>query len=93
MYYVYILTNKSNSVMYIGMTNELARRLYEHKTERVEGFTEKYHVHKLVYFEEYTDVNAAIVREKQLKKWTREKKNGLVEAKNPSWDDWGEGLI
>ena len=92
-YYVYILTNKSNKVMYIGITNDLERRLYEHKNEQIEGFTKKYHVHKLVYFEEYSEINDAISREKQLKRWVRSKKNWLVETKNPNWDDWSEGFI
>ena len=93
MYYVYILTNKTDTVMYIGVTNDLRRRLYEHKNEQIEGFTKKYHVHKLVYFEEYSEVNDAIAREKQLKRWVRSKKNWLVETKNPNWDDWGEGFF
>ena len=93
MYYVYILTNKTDDVMYIGVTNDLSRRLREHKTEQIEGFTKKYHVHKLVYFEEYSDAYAAIAREKQLKRWRRSKKNQLVETKNPSWSDWGDGFI
>ncbi len=77
MYYVYILTNKTYAVMYIGVTNDLHRRLYEHKNEQIEGFTKKYHIHKLVYFEEYSEINDAIAREKQLKHWTREKRIGL----------------
>ena len=93
MYYVYILTNKTDDVMYIGVTNDLSRRLREHKTEQIEGFTKKYHVHKLVYFEEYSEAYAAIAREKQLKRWRRSKKNQLVETKNPSWSDWGDGFI
>ena len=93
MYYVYILTNKIDTVMYIGVTNDLRRRLCEHKNEQIEGFTKKYHVHKLVYFEEYSEINDAISREKQLKRWARAKKNWLVETKNPNWDDWGEGFI
>ena len=90
MYYVYILTNKNDKVMYIGVTNNLQRRVYEHQEEKIEGFTKKYHVHKLVYFEEYSDVQYAIEREKQLKKWIRAKKNNLVETKNPNWDDLSE---
>ncbi len=86
-YYIYILANKTNSVIYIGVTNDLQRRVCEHKSEEIKGFTKKYHVHKLVYFEEFSDVNDAITREKQLKKWVREKKNQLIEAQNPSWDD------
>ena len=86
-YYVYILTNTSNSVLYIGVTNDLQRRVFEHKNELVEGFTKKYHVHKLVYYEMTTDVNAAIAREKQLKGWKRIKKNHLVESVNPNWNE------
>ena len=93
MYYVYILTHNTNSVMYIGVTNDLKRRLYEHNLGEIEGFTKKYHVGKLVYFEEFQEVNDAIAREKQLKRWTREKKNVLVESKNPMWNDLGEGFF
>lgn len=79
--------------MYIGVTNNLERRLFEHQNELIEGFTKTYHVHKLVYFEETSDVRAAIAREKQLKGWRREKKNELVEIMNPTWkdlsEDWG----
>ena len=92
-YYVYILTNENNSVMYIGMTNDLHRRLNEHKSTQIDGFTKKYNVHKLVYFEEYSDVDYAIAREKQLKRWIRLKKNSLVETQNPNWDDMGEYFI
>ena len=93
MYYVYILTNSTNTVIYVGVTNDLRRRLAEHKNDQIEGFTKRYHVHKLVYFEEYSEVNDAIAREKQLKRWVRVKKNRLVEMKNPNWDDWGEKLF
>ncbi len=93
MYYVYILTNKNNSVIYVGITNDLHRRLYEHKTEQIEGFTKKYHLHKLVYFEEYSNVKDAIEREKQLKHWVRNKKNSLIQEQNPNWDDFGEYFI
>ena len=86
-YYVYILTNKTNSVMYIGMTSNLTRRLYEHKNGIVEGFSKKYKTHKLVYVEEYDNVNDCISREKQLKGWIRAKKNALVESINPCWND------
>ena len=89
-YYVYILTNWKGNVMYIGVTNDLVRRLSEHKNELVEGFTKQYHVHKLVYYEETSDVRAAIEREKQLKKWARAKKNALVETINPEWKDLSE---
>ena len=90
-YYVYILTNWKGNVMYIGVTNDLERRLYEHKHELVEGFTKRHHVHKLVYYEETSDVRAAIEREKQLKNWARAKKNALVETMNPTWKDLSEG--
>ena len=89
-YFVYILTNWNNKVMYIGMTNDLERRLYEHKNGLVEGFTKRYNVHKLVYFEQTTDVRSAIAREKQLKGLTRAKKNAIVEAANPRWKDLSE---
>ena len=89
-YFVYILTNWNNKVMYIGVTNNLQRRLYEHKNALVEGFTKEYNVHKLVYYEVTTDVEAAIAREKQLKGWRREKKNALVESMNPTWKDLSE---
>lgn len=87
MYYIYILTNKSDRVMYIGVTNDLARRIYEHKSELIDGFTKRYHVHKLVYFEEYSDIKDALAREKQLKSWSREKKSSLVKEKNPDFKE------
>ena len=87
MYYVYILTNQTDNVMYIGVTNDLERRLYEHKHHLIEGFTRDYRVDKLVYFEETSDVYSAIAREKQLKGWTRSKKNALIASKNPTWSD------
>ena len=90
MYYVYMLTNWNNQVLYVGITNNLPRRLYEHKHNLIKGFTEKYHVHKLVYFETTTDVKAAISREKQIKGWIRSKKNALVEQVNPHWRDLSE---
>ena len=86
-YYIYILTNWNDKVMYIGVTNNLKRRVYEHKNEVIDGFTKKYHVHKLVYYETTTDVKAALEREKQLKGWRREKKNSLVTDMNPNWKD------
>ena len=87
MYYVYILSNWDDSVIYIGVTGNLPRRLYEHRNGLVEGFTKKYNVHKLVYYEHTNDVYSAISREKQLKKWRREKKNQLIESINPQWRD------
>ena len=90
-YYVYLLTNWNNKVMYLGVTNNLERRLYEHKNKLVKGFTEKYNENKLVYFEETQDVTAAIAREKEIKKWRREKKNQLVNRMNPNWKDLSSG--
>ncbi|HEY3151704.1 MAG TPA: GIY-YIG nuclease family protein [Candidatus Binatia bacterium] len=84
-YYVYVLTNWNNRVIYIGVTNDLERRVFEHKNKLVKGFTEKYNVNKLVYFEETGDVNAALAREKEIKKWRREKKDALVRSINPQW--------
>ena len=92
MYYVYILTNWSNKVLYIGITNNLVRRCYEHKHKIIRGFTEKYNVNKLVYFDTTNDVNEAIKREKQLKGWTRSKKINLIESINPMWNDLSERL-
>ncbi|MDQ6968297.1 MAG: GIY-YIG nuclease family protein [Mariprofundaceae bacterium] len=86
-YYVYILTNWNHKVMYIGMTNNLRRRVYEHQQYMIKGFTSKYHVNKLIYVESTNDVHAAIAREKQLKRWRREKKNNLVASMNPDWND------
>jgi putative endonuclease len=76
--------------MYLGVTNDLVRRIYEHKNKLVKGFTEKYNVNKLVYFEETGDVRSALTREKEIKKWRREKKNGLVISINPEWKDLAE---
>lgn len=87
MYYVYITTNKYNSVVYTGMTNNLEKRIYQHKNKIIDGFTKRYNVNKLVYFEMAEDVKSAIEREKQIKGWTREKKNSLIEAVNPTWAD------
>ncbi len=78
--------------MYVGVTNNLARRVYEHKTKAVKGFTERYNVHKLEYFEETTDVHSGLAREKEIKKWRREKKNALVSQSNPSWRDLSDDL-
>ena len=90
MYFVYILTNWNNHVMYTGVTNNLERRLYEHEMKLADGFTKKYNIHKLVYYESTTDVRAAIAREKQIKSWTRERKNHLVESTNPAWENLKE---
>ena len=86
-----LLTNWNNSVMYVGVTNDLRRRLYEHQNKLVAGFTEKYNVTKLVYYETTDDVITALTREKEIKKWRREKKNNLVVAVNPEWNDLSKG--
>ena len=93
MYFVYILSNWNGKVIYVGMTNDLRRRTYEHKNELVDGFTKKYHVHKLVYYEGYKDVNDAIFREKKLKGLLRIRKNELVETMNPEWADLTDKLF
>ena len=87
MYYTYILTNVTDKVMYIGMTNDLRRRIYEHKCGEIKGFTKRYNVNKLVYYEEFKEPILAIKREKQLKTLLRIKKNKLVETINPEWKD------
>ena len=92
-YYIYILTNWNDKVMYIGVTNNLKRRVYEHKNEIIDGFSKKYHVHKLVYYETTTDVKAALEREKQLKGWKREKKDSLVTDMNPNWKDLYDEIV
>ena len=86
-YFVYILTNQNNTVLYIGVTNNLERRIYEHQKELVEGFTKRYQTHKLIYFEQTESVDDAIRREKQLKGWTRKKKESLINSRNPQWED------
>ncbi|MBI5409042.1 MAG: GIY-YIG nuclease family protein [Nitrospirae bacterium] len=85
-YYVYIMTNKSKT-LYIGVTSNLSKRIYEHKQKLVPGFTSKYNINKLVYYEATSDIKAAINREKQLKGWLRSKKIALIESVNPEWRD------
>ncbi len=89
-YYVYILANYTNTTLYIGVTNDLKRRLFEHKNKKFDGFTEKYNVTKLVYFEKTTDIKAAIQREKNLKKWNRSWKDELIKKFNPAYKDLSE---
>ncbi|OGK42183.1 hypothetical protein A2954_04175 [Candidatus Roizmanbacteria bacterium RIFCSPLOWO2_01_FULL_37_12] len=86
-YYVYIISNYTRSVLYIGVTNNLQRRLYEHKNGLVEGFSKKYFLKYLVYFEEYKSIESAITREKQLKNWHRSWKYNLIKTKNPKLED------
>jgi putative endonuclease len=92
-YYVYILASKKYGVLYIGVTSDLINRAWEHKNNFVDGFTKKYFVHKLVYFEMTTDVESAIKREKQLKKWHRQWKIDLIEKDNPEWLDLHPSII
>ena len=92
-YYVYILTNKNNNVLYTGITNEIERRIYEHKNKLVDGFTKKYNLKKLVYFEETNDVVSALQREKQLKKWSRTWKMRLIEKEDKNWNDLSKNWI
>ena len=93
-YYVYILASATNYTVYIGVTRDLVRRVYEHKNHLdPDSFTSKYDVHKLVYFEQTSDVRAALEREKQLKGWRRSKKNALIESVNPDWRDLYPDLL
>jgi putative endonuclease len=92
-YYVYIITNKKDGTLYIGVTNDLLRRIYEHKEGEIEGFSRKYKLKKLVYYEETNDIISAISREKELKKWQRKWKVKLIEDFNPEWDDLYEKLL
>ena len=86
-YFVYILASQRNETLYIGVTNDITRRVYEHKNNLAEGFTKKYEVHLLVYFEEFHNIDEAITREKQLKRWKRAWKLRLIESSNPEWND------
>jgi len=90
---VYILASKPNGTLYIGVTSDLAKRVWEHKNDSVEGFTKKYGVHRLVYYELHDDKPEAITREKQVKKWNRAWKLELIEKQNPGWNDLWEGII
>jgi len=92
-YYVYILSSGKNGTLYIGMTSDLIGRTHQHKSKSVKGFTEKYDIENLVYFEMTTDVHAAIEREKQLKHWKRAWKIELIEKENPTWSDLYPNLI
>jgi putative endonuclease len=86
-YWVYILASKPYGTLYVGVTNDIARRVYEHKNDLIPGFTSRYRVHMLVWFETYSDVYAAIAREKEIKGWNRDWKLRLIEKMNPKWDD------
>jgi putative endonuclease len=91
-YYVYILASKKDGVLYIGVTNDLIRRVSEHKEGLNEGFTKKYFVKKLVWYDSTDDISAAIEKEKQMKKWKRQWKINLIEEENPNWDDLYENF-
>jgi putative endonuclease len=92
-YYVYLLASKRNGTLYVGVTSNLIKRVYEHKNNLVSGFTQKYKVHYLVYYETTEDINSAIAREKHLKKWKRAWKIELIEKNNPEWRDLYSELI
>ena len=91
--YIYLLTNQSTRVLYNGVTNDLIRRIYEHKNKFVSGFTKQYNVNRLVYYEIFSDIVTAIEREKQIKGWTTKKKNDLVNSLNPKWEDLYPSLL
>ncbi len=89
--YVYIMASKSNGTLYIGVTGDLIKRVYEHKNDLTDGFTKRYQVHNLIYYEVFENIEQAIIREKQLKKWRRQWKINLIEKDNPEWRDlYGE---
>lgn len=91
--YVYIMTNIGNRVLYTGATSNLVKRIYEHKEKMVDGFTKKYNVCKLIYYEVFEDMENAIIREKQIKGWKRDKKIALIETDNSKWADLYESII
>jgi len=91
-YFVYIMASARNGTLYVGVTNDVGRRSFEHRNDLVEGFTKKYGVHRLVWFEEHGDIREAILREKRIKKWERAWKLRLIEESNPDWDDLSEKM-
>ena len=91
--YIYFMTNKNNTVIYIGITSNLLKRVYQHKTKTFKGFTSKYNCDKLVYFEEFKDINQAIIREKQLKAGSRKQKEQLISLENKDWNDLSDGWL
>lgn len=92
-YFVYIMASKKNGTLYIGVTGDLARRVWQHKNNVHEGFTQKYGVHRLVWYEVHREVTEAIQREKQMKKWRRQWKINLIEQENPDWKDLSDDLL
>ncbi|MED7788764.1 GIY-YIG nuclease family protein [Francisella sp. 19X1-34] len=91
--YVYILTNKNNGVLYIGVTSDIVKRVYEHKNKFVDSFSKKYNLNKLVYFEVYENIEEAIIREKQLKKWNRAWKDRIINTMNSDWVDLYDKIL
>ncbi|MDO8444219.1 MAG: GIY-YIG nuclease family protein [bacterium] len=91
MYFTYIITNKINTVLYTGVTNNLQRRMFEHKNKIISGFSSKYNLNKLVWYQEFNEINDALSAEKRVKGWTRQKKNNLIELLNPNWRDLSFG--
>ena len=92
-FYVYILASKRIGTLYVGVTNDLTRRIYEHKNCLIEGFSKKYGVHRLVYYEEFDSISNALEREKNIKKWKRSWKIELIERDNPEWNDLSEAIV
>jgi len=92
-YYLYIIASKKNGTLYIGVTNDLVKRIYEHKQNAVNGFTKKYNVHTLVYYKVHRDIEETIMKEKQMKKWNRKWKVRIIEEKNPEWKDLYDEII
>jgi putative endonuclease len=91
--YIYFLTNKNKTVNYIGVTSNLLKRIYQHKSKQYKGFTAKYNCDQLVYYEEFEDITQAIAREKQLKSGNRKRKESLINLENPNWNDLSEGWL
>ena len=92
-YYIYIMANKYRNVLYIGMTNDLKRRVYEHKNDIIDGYTKQYRCKKLVWYEQTNNVQSAILKEKRMKKWKREFKEYVINEMNPEWNDLYENII
>jgi putative endonuclease len=90
---VYLLANKRNGTLYLGVTSNLVKRVWEHKNNVLEGFTRRYQIHNLVWYEQHADMNAAIAREKSMKKWKRDWKIDLIEKENPEWEDLYDSLV
>ncbi|HOT19794.1 MAG TPA: GIY-YIG nuclease family protein [Spirochaetota bacterium] len=92
-YYIYMITNRNNNVLFIGVTNDLKRRVFEHREKLVEGFSSKYNCSKLVWYEQTNNIGSAILREKQMKKWKREYNNNIINEMNPEWNDLYETIL